>query len=398
MRILYLISPDGKGMGGHNHSFRTVLGALGREVDCLGVGVGTVASPVHALSGQRTVALVAKPFSIGDLWQQLLPLARAEQPDIIHAFDPNSYFFGRRLGMVLGRPTVLTKCGGPNPMRYFPRAEDLVLFSQENLDYFQHHPGFHGSRLHLIPNRVEEVSPNPALVSRLRAAMPGAGPIFLRICRICPFHEESVLQLTRLVGRLRREGCPARLLVIGFVLDDACRARIERALGPGDRLETGMEYTRNASEVLDVGDFVLGTGRSFMEAACRSRILLAPLEGVATPALVTPANADQLFRSNFSQRGRIEGFSEEENYAEIKRAVTDPRRVGELRAHARTLFEKYFSIASAVPRYLSIYRNLEGRKTKRSRDFYRHWAEVLLREVLMRRGRRMATAEATPAE
>lgn len=384
MKVLYLISPDGQGMGGHNHSFRTMLEAMGRHLDCVGVGVGSVASPVHALSGQRTVALVANPLSLRRLWKQLLPVGLREHPEIIHAFDPRSYFFARRLALRLGCPAILTKCGGPDPAGYFPQADDLVLFSEENLSYFENHPRFRHTRLHLIPNRVNDVPQNAELIAQVRRELVGDGPVFLRIARFGRLHEQSIFQLVALVQRLRGEGVPARLLLIGFVLDPALHRRVERALGPADRLLTAPEHTVNASCLLEAGDFVVGTGRSFMEAACRGRILLAPIEGGAVPALVTPENWEQLFRTNFSQRSRITGYSEEANYLEIRRAASDADRAAELRKLARTLFERHFSLEAAVPRYLRLYQEARGRSTPRRLDIWRHWMELTLRPALRR--------------
>ncbi|MCZ7637782.1 MAG: glycosyltransferase family 4 protein [Verrucomicrobia bacterium] len=388
LKVLYLISPSGKGMGGHNHSFRTTVQTLGGHLEAVGVTVGTITSPVHAVPGQRVHLLAARSSAFLDrlrIWPELLRLARQEQPDVVHAFDPNSFFFGRRLALALGCAAVLTKCGGPNPAKYFPVPDDLVVFSEEDLGYFRCHRRFQTTRLHLIPNRVRAIEPDPGLLNALSALLPDDGPVLLRIARLGPFHEESVLQTTRLAHRLRQDGHKVRLLLIGFAEHPGTHRRVQQALGPGDCLLTEPPFTVNASRLVDVGDLVVGTGRSLMEAASRGRILLAPIQGGEIPVLLTSENWRHLFRTNFSQRSTIPGYCEDDNYREIRRALAEPAQTEALRRLARSLFEEHFSIESAVPRYLDLYHHALSHRTRRWLDLGRQWLDLFLRQALARR-------------
>ena len=60
------------------------------------------------------------------------------QPDVIHCFDDKVYLVTTYALTLLTKriPIVLNKCGGPN-MPDYPIAQHLVMFSEENLQYYQ---------------------------------------------------------------------------------------------------------------------------------------------------------------------------------------------------------------------------------------------------------------------
>jgi glycosyltransferase involved in cell wall biosynthesis len=377
MRVMFLITAQSTGLGGHLFSLRSLVGALGEHVDCSVVNVGTVpAEPLKSLSVPCAEVLFDRPKILARLGA-LSRIVRRFEPDVLHAFDANSFFFARVVGWRFNKPVVHTKCGGANPVEsYFPRAENLVLFSVENQEFFAAHPKHREARIKLIPNRVDEVKQNPTRIARVREGLVPGALLFLRIGRLAPAYEPAALQTIALVKRLYQDGIRASFVQIGVVHVRESAERIRAALGEEDRLLTEPEYTRNASEMIDAADFVVGTGRSFMEAASRRRVLLAPLADGEHPALVTPGNWSALFRTNFSPRGEIPGFDIEQNYHAILEAARSPERRDELAAFSRGLFDEHFSIRAAVPTYLQLYRDVKPARRHHPLDTAMHGLKV----------------------
>ncbi|MCB9911372.1 MAG: hypothetical protein H6827_00100 [Planctomycetes bacterium] len=272
---------------------------------------------------------------------------------------------------------IHTKCGGPNPVGYYPHVDQLVLFSQEDQDFFRADPRFQGTESHLIPNRVGPVAQNEAGISKLRAGIPPGDLVFLRIARVAQLHEDSILQTLELVRRLRSDRVPARFLHIGVVNDSSSLARLQGKLGAEDRMLTEPGLTRQASALIEAGEFVVGTGRSFMEAASRSRVMLAPVAGSPFPVLATPNRFRELRQANFSSRSRIAGLDPEMAYQEIRRATESPEERRKLGAFSREMFDRHFSIEKAVSRYLRLYEHLAPVTATRWLDVARHALKVI---------------------
>ncbi len=259
---------------------------------------------------------------------------------------------------------------------FCPLVDDIVVFSHENNKYFTSRSRFRGSRVHLLPNHVGETPQNPRRVAGLRALAPVGSAVFLRISHIDRTYETTAEQAINLVMRLRRDNFPAFFLGIGVVSESGVCDRLHALLGDSGRLLVSPDYTLNASEAIGAGDFVIGTGRSLMGAAARGRVLLAPVSGPSIPVLVTPGNWEDLHRANFSPRGTLPGLDERENYAMIQTVLASPERRAEFQAFSRALYEEHFALAGAVGKYLSIYRDLEPRRT-RAGDHFLHWLWLL---------------------
>ena len=141
-----------------------------------------------------------------------------------------------------------------------------------------------------------------------------------------------------------------------LILEYARLGKMEAlAAGPEDRLFTQREMVSRASALIDGADWVVGTGRSLMEAASRGKPLLVPLADAPQPALLGPNNFDRLFGSNFSARSRVPGFRLDENLNSILEAMDSKERLDEIGRFSRRMFEEHFSIATVVPRYLALY-------------------------------------------
>lgn len=379
MRVLYLISAQGTGLGGHFWSLRSLVEAIRTEVDCSVVNLGRV--PVAAMKGVPVPYhdVIWRSPHIASAMRRLNSHVLKQDPDVLHSFDEISLFFARVMSLRHGKSLLHTKCGGPNPGGYFPRVQDMVLFSAENQEHFATDRGYRHSELHLIPNRVNELPVDPMRIARIKEGLVPGAVVFLRIARLSTTHEGASLQALNLVKQLRRDGFLAHFFQVGVVDSQSSEALVRAAMDPQDRLFTQPDMVCIANRLIDSGDFVVGTGRSLMEAASRGKILLAPLAGSQHPVLVTPGNVSHLSRTNFSSRGRIPGFDAEANYDAIRIALTSQQRHEELRAFARRMFDEDFSMAAAVPQYVHLYQALGPPRRHYLADFGRHAVRVLRR-------------------
>ena len=387
MKVLFITDAgDTTGIGGHLYSVQSLVEALSRRIECVMVSLGSVTSPALAALAcpQHRVAFGRGRTRRAEL-AAFMDIARREKPDVIHAFDPIACAFARVAARRLGCGLLLTKCGGPNPApraypwSYYPRVPRLVVFSRENEQYFKGRREFAGTRVWRIPNRIGAVQTDPAKVAQLRARLDPARPVLLRIGRFSPSYGRTAEMSIRLVRRLVADGIPVQAAFLGAVQNEAAVQAIVDRLGSHGAVISDPGLVAQASAVLDAGDLVVGTGRGLMEAAARGRILLLPARSGQLPALVDESNWEEFFDANFSERSRVAAWDEERNYANIRRALTDPEYRGRLAAFGRKLYEDQFALERVLDLYLAIYE--EAREPERGRrlDLARHWLWLMWR-------------------
>lgn len=350
MKIAYFISSWGHGRGGHFYSLRTIRDAM--PVDSLVVNIGSLASPVfEGLSNVRFFDVSSCYISrIREASRHL----KEESVTHLHSFDVDSYYFASILSALCGLPVIHTKPGGPAPRRYYPFVNYLSVFSGEDYEYFgQRH--FSGLRkLELIPNRLSSFIYDEAMISKIRQMAAGR-KVLLRIARISHFHKKSIFQTLALASELQAKGIRIIPIIIGAIQDpDVHRVLVLEVEKVGGLLLTEDVYTINAKRLLPCADYVVGTGRSFMEAAFARAVLLSPTENGSFPILVDEHNYDDFKFSNFSGRG----ISVVDNgvIQSISSMVSDSScREGYLRFVDRICAED-FEVGGGREQYLNLYK------------------------------------------
>lgn len=376
---------DTAGIGGHLYSLQALVAAMIPRAECRVVALGSARCPAfETLDCPRHQIPFGKDrLRLREL-AQVMDIVRRHRPDVIHAFDVNSCAFARRAARRAGCGLVMTRCGGPNPegrfpRMYFPRVRRLVVFSEENRVFFQTDRRFRRARIWHIPNRIGTVAVAQDRIDALRRQLRPGVPVILRIGRISPGYEKTAGQSIRLVKRLAAEGIPVQLVFVGVVQDARTDQAIRAALAGHGEIVSDPEITGQASAILDLGDLVVGTGRGLMEATARGRIALVPTRAGDLPALLTPDNWESLFRFNFSERSEIQAWDEEQNYAAIRRALTDPAYRQELAAFGRAVFAKHFAMSGALARYLAVYEESRAPEAWQFVDPVRHWLWMMIR-------------------
>ena len=370
MKIMFLITAlDGltTGKGGYYYSFRTTVEALSSAAEVFIVILGEQAVPPLSNSDIKTYRVAFNGRNLKKTYTEIKTLVLSERPSVLHAFDPHSYLFCRYIQVFSGIPAFLTKCGGPNPPYYYPGANDLILYSQENLAFFQAQKKYQTAHLHFIPNRVVPVIEDADRISALREhyKIDEQEAVFLRIARFSQHYKESILQAIDLISTLRQKGYRCRLLCIGTIQSQEVFQEIQSVAdkaGDGLSLITENRFTVNAAQLIGVSDVVIGTGRGIMEAASFSKVLLTTLSGARFPVLVREENFEVLFDTNFSPRNAIASFKEDTELELIAQLVADSGKREQYSRFAAQVFQTYFDINRRVPDFLALYHNAISRK------------------------------------
>lgn len=360
MTVVYLIYVAGHGRGGHFYSLLETAEKVGKQIDVTIVSIGVRKSPVlDKFDGNYL------HFEDRGLFKTLCALsilAREKGFTTIHAFDTRAFLFARLMSIKENLPLVLTKCGGPNPDRYFPYHSKIVLFSQENKEYFEEKYKFQNADFSVIANRVEisRRGQDQSRIDELKSILKPGVPVILRINRIGSTYEKSIKQGINLVKNLAENGVETQLLVIGVVEDQDAFERLVESVEENVTFVTDERYTVRASELIDIADIVIGTGRGFMEAALLGKTMLSPTENLSLPMLVTKDRIAKVFAKNFSQRYETD-LSSEQVLSEIRSLLTGTLDQSEL-VDVTDFAEENFSSAKIFEKYIPVYQNAEPAK------------------------------------
>jgi len=367
MTIVYFITTVGHGKGGHFHSLNTIANAVGLSEDVHVINIGFKPSDVLDKNNYEYSFVGFNGYNFISAYKKVKKLTKHINPDAIHAFDLESFAFSRLLSKGRKQASFLNKCGGPNPKKYFPISNQLVLFSKENKAYFEGNTRYEQTNLALIPNRVK-----PILIDKPRVELfyktYGKGELsILRIARIGKHYHKSISQAINLVDWLKSRDLNIRLIVIGTIQSEEIYNSIlndikSKQLEDDIIIDTSDTFTHNASEVLDVGDIIIGTGRNFMEASSLNKMLLVPYKNSEYPLLVTNANFDNIFSTNFSPRTQVVNFDESQNLESIYNHLKTNSQIA-----SQPWFDSYFNVQKAVKLYKSLYLNQD--KAKNSNGF-----------------------------
>src|SRR5690606_33889480 len=157
MKIFFLISSIIKtnpGIGGHYYSLLETVKRISEKHEVAIVNIGTKRAVSLQDIEYDIHYIIEKGPKIYSIYKKLNTIILKEKPDILHSFDHISFLWARLSGNKFKIPYSITKCGGVNPI-YYPYAEHMVLYSEENKLFFQNESKYKNSNLHLIPNRIQ---------------------------------------------------------------------------------------------------------------------------------------------------------------------------------------------------------------------------------------------------
>lgn len=364
MRIVYLITTKGHGKGGHFHSLNTIANTIGSVHDVHVINVGVQRSESLDSSNYKISFVKYNGYNFFKVFIKLKKLVNQGNPQAVHAFDVESFAFARLLSISLRQPSYLNKCGGPNPKLYYPKADNLVLFSHENQHFFDGHRKYQKVNKILIPNRVLPVYIDEEKVKTfIEKHKINTEITILRIARIGNHYHRSILQGVNLVKWLLEQGCNVKFIILGTIQSEEVYKDVldyinQNNISNNVIIETDDEFTHNASRVLSVGNIIIGTGRNFMEAASLGQILLVPYKDDDYPLLVDNDNFNQVFETNFSPRTKVDNYDSKLNLENILSLVQSK----ESDINSQKWFNSFFNVNEAVNKYTELYNVSDNRK------------------------------------
>lgn len=355
MRILYLCyNETGIGNGGHYFSLRTTAEEIQKTEATYIASIGSRALSVFSGMDNYYPMISNHPGPL--LLLRLVIFVKKHHINVIHSFDKQSYLFGRILSIITRKPLVHTKCGGPAPRGYYPLVRDFVLYSNEDIKYFEN-AGKKYENLHYIPNRVKIQPQDQRAIQKLKERLRPNAIVFLRIARISNFYKKNIIDSIDLIKKLRNEGMDAQLLMIGFVYETEAYEEILKHKNKDVIIVTEKEFTDDASRLLSIADVVIGTGRGAMEAAILEKILLSTTKDHNIPVLVDEGNISIFFDYNFSSRTPLPGCSDEVVIQKIKGILVSEEKRNKLKGFIREYADKNFKISTMRDQYIHIYSN-----------------------------------------
>ncbi len=353
MRVVLTINtiPEiSSGVGGHYNSALTTTDALtnaGHEA--LLVHFGSQMSPlVGSWNGLKTHI----PWPSGNTlsaFKQFWIKSKIFSPDLIISFDRHTYLHARIYSLLNRIPLILVIPEGfypPASDQYFPHATNAVLFAREQFSRCASHPATSRANIIFAPNRVLEFTTDHARIFELRKKLDPDALVVLRICRLNQQYERSARQTIEAARRLRNAGTRAQALIVGMPLDARVVQRLAGLAGSEDIIITDPSYYTNASALVEIADVVVGTGRSFMEAAAKGRVMMTPALDLDVPYLIDANEFETAFASNFSPRVTFPEVSNEQATESMTAMLSSSSERQRLQLLARHWFESYFDARS----------------------------------------------------
>ena len=378
MNILYVVSninTASKGNGGHYYSMLATAEALGVSNNVVVLNIGTEKSIALKDARPPVVNILQPRLDTWKLLKELNIFLKKSDFEVIHSFDDLAFFYLRIAAARRKIPVVLTKCGGVNP-KYFPFCKTLVTFSEENQNFFRSQKKFLKTNIYLIPNRVNSFKQDEKRIRSLsqKHDLTNYDIVFTRISRIGLTYQKTLKQLINLAAACSLEGKKTCVLVIGTVVDHQVLRDIRtHAKDISLKIEDDPFFTRNAKELIDIGDVFVGTGRSFMEAALQRKIMFAPLQENNFPVLVDEKNFPSLFCTNFSERGHVDNFDPSMQLKFLKKLLVEKSVRKSFSENMYTLYKENFDVREKVDLYKKIYAESEITTPLKLKDLFIHY-------------------------
>ncbi len=353
MKVLYTIYSKRGSIGGHLFSLEHILTSLSGYVDVVVMHINHYSEFVDNLPFE-TVHLSPEQINRKDINRILNDIA----PDVIHCFDAQSYLILSYYTFFKNYKFVLTKPGGKISKYcfYSPYCKDYVLFSQENFRSLKSNLRFISSNLHLIPNRV-----NGKLLS-INKREETKTFTFFQVIRINKGKHQQILKSLNLILLLKRKGINVNFILAGVVNHKEELSFINRYI-KDNQLDENIsiitdERAKKGSSLLYLGDCIIGTGRSVMEAACLGKVILVPNNKTDFPILLDNDSFNDLFEYNFS--GRSNRNTDDTEWNKIIKLVSDINYRNDVLLNIKEICNLHFLItADIIEKYLNIYKSLK---------------------------------------
>ncbi|MGI6436451.1 MAG: hypothetical protein ACOX0D_00110 [Sphaerochaeta sp.] len=355
MKILYVISVHGHGRGGHFHSLNQISKILSKHEYVRIISFGSGVSPIIEKNPNFQEHIFFNGLNLFYLVKKFKQILKANF-DVIHFFDDSSYNIMRLFLNYSKTIVYLNKCGGAN-RRFYPKVQNLILFSKENQIWFNNKKKYRDSNIFLFPYRVERIQTNS---DNIPYKKEWDSFTFMRICRIGIAYKKSIQDSYNLLKYLLSHGFEnVKLYIIGAIEDISIFERFyDDPLVRNGKIIfiTENKLTEEASKMLFLADAVIGTGRGLMEASSLGIPLLTLNIESDIPILITENNFFECYFTNFSERNVFKNFDENENLDSIKKLINNIDFYNKQVELSRKIFDEFFNVEKVWPSYIDAYR------------------------------------------
>lgn len=343
--------------GGHYRSASAIAELLSEDYRVLLVNVGTRPSPVMKAAGQETIYVKGQTAAPYRTRRQLSALMHMHKVKAVVAFDQKVGELFRPLARRLGTGFVLVKPGGGQPRLYYPKAKHQIVFMESDRAWVEAAARTEGVTVRQAAGRIFPPTQDPQAQEALRQhlGLQEGDLAILRIGRINEQYAAASRAALALSAFLRDQGFRARAILIGTPESSGELAALERAKGAEDAIVTDPLFTNDASRLLSLFRFNVGTGRGFMEGCNVGHIMFCASQSGEhnLPLLVNEENFGLFFEQNFSPRIRPD-TTREANAARIVDLMRNFTKQEALSARAKGWFEDNFSAESSRRIYVEM--------------------------------------------
>lgn len=309
----------GKGYGGHYLSLaETALSGIFSRPVIVDMGF----APVPLLDSVRTEHIPYTWFGNARARRALCNLIEKNEVEMVLCYDIPSFIVVQYAMAGTGLKIVYVKCGGPLLTLYYPRPQNLIVYSMEDEAFFSERVP--GAKMARIPNRVREhvikAKQEPLYDDRLEALIEDAGERVVCVARISHAYERKIRRAFDYCNARRTKGANVSLTIIGSIQHREVADSLFNDAPCGTVFLTDSKHTRDVARFLGNFDSAITTGRGTVEAVFCGLNVFVPFDSSERLAALSPANYQGLARTNFSGRAqpeevldqRLEALSEQE--------------------------------------------------------------------------------------
>lgn len=379
MKIVFTITTQSHGAGGHMYSLKEIATALSFHHTVMIINMGRNTSPVLMNSELTVINILSKNNNPISLAKESYKKLKEIKPDIIQSFDPPSYFNSRFFSILTKTPIILVKCGGVNPKNFYPFSLNHSFMSYENFDFFKNRRKFRNCKLALIPNRINvPLKIDKERIQNLKNKI-GNKKIILRISRISEYYNRTFLQAIDLLNyiqeRTEEDWC---LVLVGQPENVEYLKKIKSYQNGSIFIISEKYFTNSAFELIPIANIMVGTGNSAMESGVSEKITFVPTSNSILPLKLTTENFSKALKCNFSERLLISKYEKKQNCLVINSLIKEDSFVMESDPSLKQKYFANFSLANGVLEYQRFYEELDSRNSVRNIiDFPLHIAVTL---------------------
>lgn len=371
MKILAVIGSKVHGRGGHLYSCASIttayhlLNSKGDSIDVCNIAIKR--SPiVESLSLNKYFIDVKEEGFLKSL-KIFFQIVKKGNYDILHAYDDLSFAFVRIASLYFNKKNILTKCGGPNH-EHWPYSPNMILFHDENRDFYKVRKKHKNANMFVIPHRVVNDSQHKITVVLEREKLGlSQSQVILRIARINegPHLLDAYLNILANFKKLHIDYPDIKLLIIGAIGSQKAYSILSDNINLINNffkkdvviVKTTDEYTINASRYIELADFVIASGRGAMEAMAKAKPVFISLNNNKI-VLITKVTVPEISYYNYS--GRISensnpNFDKHSIENIIPILLKDNNYLNEIKQFSQNWYNENMNLNSAIELYEKVY-------------------------------------------